>query len=221
MPSWEEFFTQEKQKQYYATLIEKVDYAYSTETVYPIKEDIYRCFDTTPLEEVKVVILGQDPYINTVRNIPQAHGLSFSIPDGIAFPPSLNNIFKELVNDLQIPKPSIGALYNWAHQGVLLLNSTLTVKAGLSNSHKDFGWNKFTDNAIRYINDHTENTVFILWGGFAQKKSLLIDSSKHYIIQSAHPSPLSAHNGFFGSKPFSKTNDYLKSVNKKEINWQP
>lgn len=220
MPSWEEFFTQEKQKQYYPALIEKVESAYNTEIVYPLKENIYKCFDLTLFETVKVVVLGQDPYINTVNNIPQAQGLSFSVPEGMTLPPSLNNIFKELTNDLGIPKSVNGNLSSWATQGVLLLNSVLTVKAGLSNSHKDYGWTKFTDNVIRYVNDHTENTVFILWGGFAQKKSMLIDSSKHYIIQSPHPSPLSAHNGFFGSKPFSKTNTYLRSIGKKEINWQ-
>ena len=188
---------------------------YKTHTVYPDMHNIYNCFKRTDYKNVKCVILGQDPY----HEVGQAQGLSFSVPNGIPFPPSLRNIFKELYSDLQITPPKSGDLTKWADEGVLLLNTTLTVREGLANSHKDCGWGWFTDEVIKIINQKDTPVVFILWGGNARSKKKFIDTSKHFIIESAHPSPLSSYNGFFGSKPFSKTNEFLKSVNIKPIDW--
>ena len=185
-------------------------------TVYPPGSLIFSAFDHTPLEKVKAVIIGQDPY----HGPKQANGLCFSVAPEIKPPPSLVNIFKELQNDLGIPIPHTGNLEPWANQGVLLLNATLTVRARQAGSHQKKGWENFTDAVIKKVSDEKENVVFILWGRFAQGKESLIDTSKHHIIKSPHPSPFSANNGFFGSRPFSKTNEYLKSVGKKEIDWR-
>ncbi|MGV6944668.1 uracil-DNA glycosylase [Sphingobacterium kyonggiense] len=185
--------------------------------VFPPNGFVFNAFHLTPLSQVKVVILGQDPY----HNDGQAHGLSFSVPAGIAIPPSLQNIYKELKNDIpdfQIPQH--GDLTHWAKQGVLLLNAILTVRAHEAGSHQKKGWEKFTDSIIRAISDQQEHVVFILWGGYAIKKAALIDQSKHLVLTSVHPSPLSVYRGFFGSKHFSKTNDYLLASGKTPIDWQ-
>ncbi|TKB99031.1 uracil-DNA glycosylase [Pedobacter cryophilus] len=185
--------------------------------VYPKSDDIFNAFTLTPFNQVKVVIIGQDPY----HGQNQAHGLSFSVQKGVKNPPSLQNIFKELVTDINgFITPSHGDLSTWAKQGVLLLNASLTVNAGQPGSHQDRGWEHFTNEVIKTISDRKENIIFILWGKFAQLKEGLIDASKHHIIKSPHPSPFSAYTGFFGSKPFSKTNEILKSLEKEEINWQ-
>jgi len=183
--------------------------------VFPKGSHIFKAFDQTPLDNVKVVIIGQDPY----HGDGQAHGLCFSVSKGVRIPPSLRNIYKELNSDIGINIPNHGNLSEWTNQGVLLLNSILTVRAHKASSHQKKGWEIFTDSAIKKISDYKKHCVFILWGNFAQKKALLIDDSKHLIIKSVHPSPLSAYGGFFGSKPFSKTNEYLISKNIEPINW--
>ncbi len=184
--------------------------------IYPPGSQIFAAFDTTPFEKVKVVILGQDPY----HGPNQAHGLCFSVNDGIPFPPSLKNIFKELLNDIpEFSAPRSGNLTKWAEQGVLLLNATLTVRGSEAGSHQNKGWENFTDEVIRQLSERRAHLVFILWGNFAQSKARLIDSGKHCIIKSAHPSPLSAFNGFFGSKPFSQTNTYLIENHIEPIDW--
>lgn len=185
--------------------------------IYPKGSDIFRAFELTPFQNVKVVILGQDPY----HGAHQAHGLSFSVQKGVKQPPSLQNIFKELETDIPGFKiPNHGDLTDWAKQGVLLLNATLTVSAGKAGSHQNQGWEIFTDEVIKTLSEKKEDLIFILWGRFAQAKENLINHEKHYIIKSAHPSPFSAYSGFFGSKPFSKTNEILRKLNKTEINWQ-
>ncbi|GAA4134801.1 uracil-DNA glycosylase [Sphingobacterium kyonggiense] len=185
--------------------------------VFPPNDFVFNAFRLTPLSQVKVVILGQDPY----HNDGQAHGLSFSVPAGIAVPPSLQNIYKELQNDIpNFQIPNHGDLSHWAKQGVLLLNATLTVRAHVAGSHQKKGWEKFTDSIIRAISDQQEHVVFILWGAYAAKKAALIDQAKHLVLTSVHPSPLSVYRGFYGSKPFSKTNDYLQASGKKPIDWQ-
>ena len=189
---------------------------YSHHVVYPDMYDIYNCFKYTPFNEVKAVILGQDPY----HNVGQAHGLCFSVQDGIEPPPSLVNIFKELHNDVGCSIPKSGNLTKWAKEGVLLLNTALTVRAHRANSHKDCGWTWFTDNVIKILSDRRENLVFILWGGNARSKKPLIDRSKHLVLECAHPSPLSAYNWFFGCRHFSKTNEYLAAHGKTPIDWQ-
>ena len=189
---------------------------YSHHVVYPDMYDIYNCFKYTPFNEVKAVILGQDPY----HNVGQAHGLCFSVQDGIEPPPSLVNIFKELHDDVGCSIPKSGNLTKWAKEGVLLLNTALTVRAHRANSHKDCGWTWFTDNVIKILSDRRENLVFILWGGNARSKKPLIDRSKHLVLECAHPSPLSAYNGFFGCRHFSKTNEYLAAHGKTPIDWQ-
>jgi uracil-DNA glycosylase len=204
-------FEDEKYKQIRQFLIEE----YKTRVIYPNMYDLYNCFKFTPFNELKVVLLGQDPY----HNVGQAHGLCFSVQDGIAFPPSLVNIFKELKSDLGYDIPKSGNLTKWAKEGVLLMNTSLTVREHQANSHSKCGWAWFTDSVIKIISKQKENVVFILWGGNARSKKPLIDTSKHFIIESAHPSPLSAYNGFFGSKPFSKTNEYLKQYGLSEIDW--
>ncbi len=187
------------------------------ELIYPNDTDIFNAFELTPFDQVKVVILGQDPY----HGANQAHGLSFSVQKGIKPPPSLRNIFKELKTELpDFETPENGDLTNWAKQGILLLNATLTVGAGKPGSHQKQGWEFFTDEVIKTTSNLKENIVFILWGNYAQQKEGLINSNKHLVIKSKHPSPFSAHNGFFGSKPFSKTNDYLIKKNKNPINWK-
>jgi len=199
--TWTEILAPIKNTEYFTTLWEKVKEEYQTTKCFPPKNLIFRAIELTPFEEVKVVIIGQDPY----HNDNQANGLCFSVSDKVTAPPSLKNIFKELEDDLGIKKTS-NELEMWAKQGVLLLNATLTVRAHEANSHKDLGWEQFTDFIIKEISDKKENVVFVLWGAFAQKKAGLIDASKHFVIQSAHPSPFSVHKGFFGSRPFSKIN---------------
>ena len=212
--TWTEILAPIKNTEYFTTLWEKVKEEYQTTKCFPPKSQIFRAIELTPFDEVKVVIIGQDPY----HNDNQANGLCFSVSDKVKAPPSLKNIFKELEDDLGIKKTS-NELEMWAKQGVLLLNATLTVRAHEANSHKDLGWEKFTDFIIKEISAKKENVVFVLWGAFAQKKAGLIDASKHFIIQSAHPSPFSVHKGFFGSRPFSKINQFLEEKGKEPINW--
>ena len=188
---------------------------YSEREIYPSMYDLFNAFKKTPYKSVKAVILGQDPY----HEPGQAHGLCFSVKDGVKLPPSLVNIYKEFKTDLGITQPNSGDLTKWAEEGVLLLNTTLSVRRGQANSHKDCGWTWFTDEVIKRLSDRQEPMAFILWGANARSKKAFIDKSKHLIIESAHPSPLSAYNGFFGSKPFSKTNDFLKAHGVKEIDW--
>ena len=212
--TWTEILAPIKNTEYFTELWKKVEERYETTKCFPPKNQIFRAIELTPFEEVKVVIIGQDPY----HNDNQANGLCFSVSDKVTAPPSLKNIFKELEDDLGIKKTS-NELEMWAKQGVLLLNATLTVRAHEANSHKDLGWEQFTDFIIKEISDKKENVVFVLWGAFAQKKAGLIDASKHFIIQSAHPSPFSVHKGFFGSHPFSKINQFLEEKGKEPINW--
>ena len=212
--TWTEILAPIKNTEYFTTLWEKVKEEYQTTKCFPPKNQIFRAIELTPFDEVKVVIIGQDPY----HNDNQANGLCFSVSDKVKAPPSLKNIFKELEDDLGIKKTS-NELEMWAKQGVLLLNATLTVRAHEANSHKDLGWGQFTDFIIKEISDKKENVVFVLWGAFAQKKAGLIDASNHFIIQSAHPSPFSVHKGFFGSRPFSKINQFLEEKGKEPINW--
>ena len=213
---WDIILTQEYNEQYFKDLIEFIKKEYKTKVIYPKQNEVFNAFRYTDFDNVKVVILGQDPY----HGPNQAEGLSFSVSNEVLKPPSLKNIFKELENDLGIPFPEHNSLKPWAKQGVLLLNAVLTVEEHKPTSHKDKGWEKFTDNIIREINKRSTPTVFILWGAYARAKKTLITNPKHYIIESAHPSPFSARNGFFGSKPFSKTNEFLRKNNIKEIDWR-
>lgn len=212
--SWLEVLHNEFEKEYFKKLTQFVKEEYSEHTVYPPGKLIFSAFDYTPFNEVKVVILGQDPY----HEPKQANGLSFSVNSGVRNPPSLQNIFKELKSDLGIERTN-GDLSDWAKQGVLMLNSTLTVQSGSAGSHQNKGWEQFTDSVISILNEKRENLVFILWGAYAKKKGEIIDRARHCVISSPHPSPFAAHYGFFGSKPFSKCNEYLKSVNTSPINW--
>ena len=213
---WEALLRPEFEKPYYKNLYEKIDREYKTEKVYPPAEDVFNAFLYTPVSNVKVVILGQDPY----HEPGQAHGLSFSVKQGIDIPPSLVNIYKELHDDLGCYIPNNGYLKKWADQGVLLLNTVLTVRAHEANSHKGLGWEEFTDAAIRALNKVDRPMVFILWGRPAQMKQAMLDNPKHLILKSPHPSPLSAYRGFFGSKPFSKANAYLEENGLSPIDWQ-
>lgn len=213
---WLEPLAPEFRKPYYRKLYETVKHAYETETVYPSPDDIFNAFAFTPLAEVKVVILGQDPY----HEPGQAHGLCFSVQPGVEIPPSLVNIYKELQDDLGCRIPNNGYLKKWADQGVLLLNTVLTVRAHRANSHRQIGWEEFTDAAIRILNRQDRPMVFILWGRPAQLKKTMLDNPRHLIIESPHPSPLSAYRGFFGSRPFSRTNDFLTSHGLAAIDWQ-
>lgn len=212
--SWKRHLAPEFEKPYFKELTEFVKNEYKTKRVYPPPKDIFRAFDLTPFDEVKVVILGQDPY----HGAGQANGLCFAVHEGIRTPPSLQNIFKELESDLGRSVDRNPDLSRWAKQGVLLLNATLTVEAGKAGSHQHKGWEEFTDAAIKALNDERENLVFILWGNYAKQKGAHIDFAKHYIIESAHPSPFSVDK-FFGSKPFSKTNKYLAEHRKAPIEW--
>ena len=214
---WKKILQAEFTKPYFEqiTLFLKTEKA-AGKTIYPPGPLIFNAFDNTPFENVKVVILGQDPY----HGRGQAHGLSFSVPDGIHPPPSLVNIFKELNNDIGMPIPKSGNLTKWTEQGVLLLNAALTVRAAEPSSHSRIGWHEFTDTVIKRISDEKEHVVFILWGKYAQEKQVLIDQSKHLILKAAHPSPYSADKGFFGSKPFSKTNEYLVKNQINAVDWQ-
>lgn len=213
---WKDLLDDEFNKEYYQTLRNFLTTEYRTRTIYPDKYDIFNALHFTPYKDIKVVILGQDPY----HGPGQAHGLSFSVNPGIKIPPSLLNIYKELNSDLGCYIPNNGYLKKWADQGVLLLNTSLTVRAGAANSHKNIGWEVFTDKIISLVNEKEDPVVFLLWGNNAIKKKNLITNKKHLILTSVHPSPLSASRGFFGSKPFSKINNFLISVNKKAIDWQ-
>lgn len=210
------FVEQEKQKPYYQELKQKIDDEYARYTVYPPKKEIFRCLNLTHYEDVKVVILGQDPY----HGPHQANGLSFSVRPGVEIPPSLVNIFKECHDDVGCDVPNNGDLTPWAKQGVLLLNNVLTVRAHQANSHRFYGWEEFTLNVVKFLNAREKPMVFILWGRNAIEKEKYIDASRHLVLKSPHPSPLSAYRGFFGSKPFSKTNAFLVSTGQDPIDWQ-
>lgn len=214
-PSWKAVLKDEFEKSYFENLVDFVKQEYKTQTIFPPASKIFTAFDRCSFDKVKVVIIGQDPY----HGRGQANGLCFSVADNIPFPPSLQNIFKELKDDTGTEIPNSGNLEKWADQGVLLLNATLTVRESQAASHQNRGWEEFTDSVINKLSTEKKNLVFILWGSYAQKKGAVIDRSKHFIIQSPHPSPLSAYRGFFGSKPFSKTNEFLKSVQIDEIKW--
>lgn len=212
--TWTEILAPVNNSDYFKDLWEKVNENYAQYQCFPPKNQIFRALDLTPFEEVRVVINGQDPY----HNDGQANGLCFSVSEHVAAPPSLKNIFTELKSDLGIER-SAQELDDWAKQGVLLLNATLTVQAHKPNSHKDLGWETFTDFIIREISARRDQVVFVLWGAFAQKKSVLIDESRHLVIKSAHPSPFSVYRGFYGSKPFSKINNYLADAGHSKIKW--
>ena len=213
---WKRIIDEEKEKDYFKNLKSFLLEEYSKNNVYPRKGEIFKCFELTDFKDVKVVILGQDPYHQPF----QAHGLCFSVNDGIQFPPSLQNIFKEINSDLGIPMPKSGNLTRWAEQGVLLLNTVLTVRAHQANSHAKLGWEEFTDEVIKAVNAHSPTgVVFILWGNPAQKKARLVDGKRHHILACAHPSPLSAYRGFFGSNIFRKANELLEKSGKTPIKW--
>lgn len=213
--SWKELLKDEFDKPYFQKLTQFVRDEYKIATVYPPPKFIFHALDSVPVDKVKCVILGQDPY----HGPGQAHGLSFSVPDDVAPPPSLVNIFKEIQSDLNRDVEKSGNLERWAKQGVLLLNATLTVRAHQAGSHQNKGWETFTDAIIHCLAQTKDHLVFILWGNYAQRKGAFIDTARHLIIKSAHPSPLSAYNGFFGSKPFSHANAYLNKHGQTEINW--
>lgn len=212
---WDKILAEDFNSQNYANLRSFLKEEYLNHTIYPNMYDIFNALKFTPFSDVKAVILGQDPY----HGEGQAMGLSFSVPDGIKLPPSLVNIYKELNDDLNIKPCTSGDLSKWAKEGVLLLNTVLTVRSGMANSHAKKGWEVLTDSIIRHLSNQRENVVFILWGNNARSKKKLIDTTKHLVIESAHPSPLSVYNGFWGSKPFSKTNNYLKQHGLTEIDW--
>lgn len=215
-PSWKKALVDEFGKEYFKTLTDFVKEEYAREKIYPSPKNIFRAFELTPFEDVQIVILGQDPY----HGARQAIGLSFAVEEGTALPPSLRNIYKEIEGDLGISmKDANGDLSRWAQHGVLLLNATLTVRAGAAGSHQGRGWELFTDAAIKALSDQRDHIVFILWGNYARQKGNIIDHKKHLVIESAHPSPFSAANGFFGSAPFSKANAYLAEHGKKSIDW--
>lgn len=212
---WDTILADEFKKDYFIKLSEVLSDEYRQKNIYPKKDEIFKAFSLSSYEKTKVIILGQDPYYNP----DQAEGLAFSVRDGQKLPPSLKNIYKELENDLGIKSAESGSLVKWAKQGVLLLNTVLTVEEKNPNSHKNLGWQIFTDKVIKLLDDQSKPCVFILWGNNAKEKEKLINNPIHYIIKSSHPSPLSARRGFFGSKPFSKTNDFLKKSNLQEIEW--
>ena len=213
--SWRERLQSEFDAPYSAQLTDFVRHEYATTRVYPPGSQMFAAFDACPFDKVKVVILGQDPY----HEPGQAHGLCFSVNDGVPFPPSLQNIFKEIHDDIGTPVPMSGDLTRWANQGVLLLNATLTVRAHQAGSHQNKGWEQFTDAVIHRLAQERENLVFILWGAYAQRKGEFIDRSRHLVLQSPHPSPLSAHRGFFGNRHFSRTNEYLTAHGIEPILW--
>lgn len=215
-PSWQKVLYSEFDKTYFKELTSFVEKEYEVNTCFPEGSQIFSAFDHCPFNEVKVVIIGQDPY----HGVGQANGLCFSVNDGIPFPPSLTNIFKEIEQDLKLPFPNTGNLERWAKQGILLLNATLTVRQSEAGSHQNKGWETFTDAVIQKISEEKENVVFLLWGGFAKKKGLKINRTKHHVLETGHPSPLSANRGlWFGNKHFSSTNEFLKSKGEKEIVW--
>ncbi len=213
---WNDYLAGEFEKEYYQKLRKFLISEYHTRTIYPDMYDIFNALHYTSYHDTKVVILGQDPY----HGKDQAHGLSFSVRKEVAIPPSLLNIYKELHDDLGCYIPNNGYLKPWADQGVLLLNASLTVRAGVANSHRNIGWEIFTDKVIEILNERDKPVIFILWGANARSKKKYITNKQHYIIESPHPSPLSAHNGFFGSKPFSRANEILKSLGEEPIDWQ-
>lgn len=214
--TWQSVLGEEKQKPYFQTILNHVkSERVKGKKIYPPQQDIFNALKFTPYEAVKVVIIGQDPY----HNPNQAHGLSFSVRKGIPAPPSLQNIFKEISDDLNIPAPNHGCLEGWAKQGVLLLNAVLTVEENKPQSHAKIGWQQFTDKVIHSLNDHPESIVFLLWGSYAQQKEALINTDKHYVLKAPHPSPLSAHRGFLGCKHFSKANELLEKMGRPPINW--
>ncbi len=214
--SWENKMKKEFEKDYFSILNQFLKQEYKEQTIFPEKKLIFNTLNSTPFNKVKVVIIGQDPY----HGKGQAHGLSFSVTEGIKTPPSLVNIFKEIESDLKINNHGKGDLTKWAKQGVLLLNATLTVRENTPGSHQNKGWEQFTDQIISTISEERKDLVFLLWGKFAQKKTKLIDKNKHHILMSSHPSPLSSYRGFLGCKHFSECNNILKRENKTEINWQ-
>lgn len=213
---WREALSEEFKKPYYKTLYEKVVEEYKTHPIFPPSDDIFNAFNYTPLSDVKCVIIGQDPY----HNVGQAHGLCFSVKPDVAIPPSLVNIYKELHDDLGCDIPNNGYLKKWADQGVLMLNTVLTVRAHQANSHQGIGWEKFTDAAIRILNEQDRPIVYLLWGAPAQKKAAKVDNPKHLLLKAPHPSPLSAYRGFFGCKHFSQANDFLIKNGIEPIDWQ-
>jgi uracil-DNA glycosylase len=213
--SWKEALGDEFKKEYFKELAAFVKEEYQNQTVYPHPTRIFSAFDITPFEDVTVVIIGQDPY----HGPKQANGLAFSVNDGVAIPPSLRNVYKEIEDDMNIKVTESGNLERWAQQGVLLLNATLTVRAQTPGSHQNKGWETFTDAVIKTLSEKREHLVFILWGAYAQKKGEIIDKNKHLVLESAHPSPFSAERGFFGNRHFSKTNAYLLMHGKKPIEW--
>jgi len=214
-PSWKTRLAGEFEKDYFVKLTDFVRQEYRQATVYPSGPNIFNAFAHCPFDRVKVVIIGQDPY----HEPGQAHGLCFSVQDGTPFPPSLQNIFKEITDDLGRPRPTSGDLTRWADQGVLLLNTTLTVRAHRAGSHQGHGWETFTDAAIRCLNAERQHLVYMLWGAYAQKKGASIDTSRNLVLTSPHPSPLSAHRGFFGNRHFSRANDYLVALGESPIDW--
>ena len=213
---WLPAIKEEFQKDYYKKLHQTVVHEYQTRQIFPDADDLFNAFHLTPLKDVKVVIFGQDPY----HNVGQAHGLCFSVKPGVEIPPSLVNIYKELQDDLGCYIPNNGYLVKWAEQGVLLLNTVLTVRAHQANSHRGIGWEEFTDAAIRILNEQDRPIVFILWGRPAQMKKSMLNNPKHLILEAPHPSPLSSYRGFFGSRPFSKTNQFLEKHGLAPIDWQ-
>lgn len=213
---WQELLKDEFEKDYYKELKLKLDEEYKTKEIFPVEEELFSAFNLTQYKDVKVLILGQDPY----HNNDQAHGLAFSVKEGIKIPPSLRNIYKELNSDLGIEIPNTGYLINWAKEGIMLLNTTLTVRAHTPMSHSKIGWEIFTDRVIELIDEKDEPVVFILWGNHAKSKKKLIKNEKHLIIESVHPSPLSASRGFFGTKPFSKTNEFLRENGLQAPSWR-
>ena len=214
-PSWHEVLKDEFEKPYFSLLTSFVRREYQTQTIYPPAKLIFNAFNICPFDKVKVVIIGQDPY----HGYGQAHGLCFSVNDGVQFPPSLINIFKEIERDLGIPFPASGNLERWAKQGVFLLNATLTVRAGMAGSHQNKGWEEFTDSVIKELSDKREHLVFMLWESYAQKKGSVIDTKKHLVLKAVHPSPLSAYRGFIGCGHFRQANDYLRQKGIEEIKW--
>lgn len=214
--SWDKVLDEEYHQEYFKNIVKFINKEYKERVVFPPKSRILRALNLTDYQDVKVVILGQDPY----HGLGEANGLAFAVSEGVKLPPSLRNIYKELSDDLGVPIANVGNLECWAKEGVLLLNSVLTVEKDKPASHKNVGWEQFTDAIIRKINEKDSPVVFILWGNFARSKKSLITNPKHFIVESTHPSPFSANHGFFGSRPFSKTNQYLKSVGEKEIDWR-
>lgn len=213
---WDNILQEEYHQEYFKNIVKFINKEYKEKTIFPPKSRILRALSLTDYDKVKVVILGQDPY----HGVGEANGLAFAVSDGIKLPPSLQNIYKELESDLGIPRANVGNLECWAREGVLLLNSVLTVEKDKAASHKSVGWEQFTDAIIKKLNEKDTPIVFILWGNFAKSKKVLITNPNHYIVESTHPSPFSARYGFFGSKPFSKTNAYLKEKGVSEIDWK-